>query len=330
MQTKKNCYFSLMVLLKAKPEVWHQKSDLMGACWMLLTTLFISLFLASGKLVEEDISIFQVVFLRYVTGFLTVVCLVVSHSGISIRKAFKTTRLLMNLARSVVCVVGITCLLYAAMGMPLADVNAIGLTQNMFIVLLAVLFLRESISLLRWVSIICCAAGAFLIALSQPESINSFFQLNFFAVIALVGALLIAIEMILVKLMAIHERSLTMLLYVNGLGVVVLCLPAIANWQTVTIWELVCFSLLGPIAIAAQLCTVQAYRLADASFLAPINYCGILFGGIIGFFCFGEIPSVSGVIGALLITIGGVTLVRAASRGMKRVNKECVINTDLK
>ncbi|MGI0117218.1 DMT family transporter [Zooshikella sp. RANM57] len=319
-----------MAILKTKPEVWWRKTELMGACWMLLTTLFISLFLAAGKLAQGNASIFQVVFLRYITGFMTVVYLVTFHAGLPLQEAFKTSRLSMNLVRSVACIVGITCLLYATMGMPLADVNAIGLTQNMFIVLLAVFFLSERINFLRWIAIVCCAVGALLIARSQSGSVASFLQLNIFAVIALVGAFLVAIEMIFVKLMAAHERSLTMLLYVNGLGVVGLCLPAIVNWQPVSAWELACFSLLGPIAIAAQLCTVQAYRCADASFLAPINYCGILFGGIIGFVGFGEIPSLGTVVGAILIAMGGITLVRTTNRRMKTNNKGSVQNTDLK
>ncbi|MBU2713496.1 DMT family transporter [Zooshikella harenae] len=321
---------SNIALVKTSSEVWWRKKELVGACWMLLTTLFISFFLASGKLTRSDVSIFQVVFFRYITGFITIICLVFFQVGLPIQQAFKTSRLRMHLARSVASVVGISCLLFSVGGMPLADVNAIGLTQNMFIVLLAVLFLRESVSFLRWLSITCCAIGAFMIVRSQEGSVISFLQLNFFAVIALVGAFLIAIEMVFVKLMAAHERSLTMLLYVNGLGVVVLCLPAIVNWQSVSVWELSCFSLLGPIAIAAQLCTVQAYRCADASFLAPINYCGILFGGIIGFVGFGELPSWGAIIGAVLIAVGGITLVRTTNRKMKIINKGCVQNVDLK
>jgi drug/metabolite transporter (DMT)-like permease len=43
------------------------------------------------------------------------------------------------------------------------------------------------------------------------------------------------------------------------------------------------FVLLGPIAVTAQYCIVQGYRLATLSFVGPVDYTWLIFAGLIGF-----------------------------------------------
>ncbi|WP_163833809.1 DMT family transporter [Spartinivicinus ruber] len=289
---------------------WWYKKELVGVGWMLVAAFLASLVLASGKLTRTDIPVFQIVFMRYLSGFVILFAMITLNKRLSFRETLTTSCLFLHMARAVSGIGGITCLLFAAMNIPLADVTAISLTQNMFIVLFAVLLLGETVSPIRWVAIACCALGAFLIVHGQQKYTSSIFFINLSVGMALLGACLVAAEMIFIKLLASQESPLTMLFYINGLGIVIFAFPGVASWQSVTVIEQIGLMLLGPIAIAAQHCTVQAYRCAEASLVAPVNYCGIVFAGGIGFLIFGEIPEPVAVIGSLMITIGGVVLAK--------------------
>jgi len=59
---------------------------------------------------------------------------------------------------------------------------------------------------------------------------------------------------------------------------------------------------------APQYFTIRGYRIADISVVGPIDYTWLVFAAIIGYVFFNEIPTVGVVLGALLITIGGVLL----------------------
>ena len=56
--------------------------------------------------------------------------------------------------------------------------------------------------------------------------------------------------------------------------------------------------------------SIAAFRLADASTLAPLVYIELIGASLIGYLAFGEIPGVATVIGAALIVLGGAILVR--------------------
>ena len=94
----------------------------------------------------------------------------------------------------------------------------------------------------------------------------------------------------------------------NFFGIFLILPPAILTWGSTELATNLQFLLLGPIAITAQYFTIRGYRIADISVVGPIDYTWLVFAAIIGYVFFDEIPTVGVVLGALLITIGGVLL----------------------
>ena len=64
----------------------------------------------------------------------------------------------------------------------------------------------------------------------------------------------------------------------------------------------------GLLATSAQYFYIKAYRLSQASFLAPIQYFHIIPILLIGYLIFGEIPSFQTLIGALIIILSLIGL----------------------
>lgn len=177
---------------------------------------------------------------------------------------------------------------------------------------LAVLLLRERVSLMQMLAAALCLAGAFVIVRGNaPEAAAGFsFSIGIAPVAMIAGAFLTACEVILIKVLSRHESALSMLLHVNGFAALLLVLPMLALWQPAPAWELAALCLLGPMAIAGQMCNVQAYRLADAAWLAPFGYSSLVFAALIGWIGFGDLPTLATLLGAGLIVAGGLLLIR--------------------
>lgn len=161
---------------------------------------------------------------------------------------------------------------------------------------------------LHWVAIGVCFTGAAIVMLSK--GVFKDMNLNYWwpALIALVGAVLIALESVLIKQFTRSEKRMTILLYANGFGILLLVIPAMLTWSSLNLLYNSAFLFLGPIAITAQYMTLRGYQLADLSVVGPVNYTWIIFAALIGFVGFGEYPTKGAVIGALFIIIGGLLL----------------------
>jgi drug/metabolite transporter (DMT)-like permease len=62
----------------------------------------------------------------------------------------------------------------------------------------------------------------------------------------------------------------------------------------------------GIVGAAAQILMTESYRHAGASTVSPLDYTSLLFALAIGYTVFGEVPSLSLVLGAPLVILAGV------------------------
>jgi drug/metabolite transporter (DMT)-like permease len=72
--------------------------------------------------------------------------------------------------------------------------------------------------------------------------------------------------------------------------------------------------LIGIIAGAQQFLMTSSFRYAEASLLAPLQYLVLVFAGFIGWVFWGEVPTTAAVVGAVIITVCGVFIVRRQTR----------------
>lgn len=288
------------------------RSKLVAALWVLAGALAFSLLFASGKLTGGAIPAIQIIFIRYLSGFATVSGLVAlqRRSWPAIRAS---QRRWLHFLRAFCGVAGGSCNIAAATLMPLADAAALALLQGMFTMLLAVLLLRERVTRGQIVAALLCLAGALVIVRGNAPSgggMAAIFDAGLAPLLAILGAFLIACEIILIKFLTRHETALSMLLHVNGFAALLLVLPMLLLWTAAPWQQLALLALLGPMAIAGQLCNLRAYSIADAAWLAPFGYSSVAFAALIGWVMFGDVPSLAAWIGTALIVAGGLVLIR--------------------
>ncbi len=274
--------------------------------WVLLGTALFSIVYASAKFGDGIASPLQVVLLRYISGFV-VLCgaAVYLKDGLA---AHFSKKPFAHFARAVFGCYGGAAIIYSSAKMPILDATAISLLYVIFIVALGVVILNERVGKLHWMAIVLSSLGALTVMMSRGafQSFNADYLWPAF--IAMAGALLIAMEAILIRTLSQSDKTLTVLLYVNFFGILLVAIPALSTWQMVSLSETMLLCMLGPIAISAQYCIIQGYRIADVSVVGPVDYTWLIFAALIGLVFFGEIPTPGVILGAALIVFGGYLL----------------------
>lgn len=93
-------------------------------------------------------------------------------------------------------------------------------------------------------------------------------------------------------------------------GSILLFPLALWNWSLPAADELGLLFLMGLISGVCHFMTINAFRHAEASLLAPLSYLELLGAAIIGYVAFGEVPGLRVFAGAALIVAGGLILVQ--------------------
>lgn len=263
---------------------------------------------AAGKLAGGLLPVAALVWLRFAGGaatilFVAAVRKVPLHKGLS-----PLWRL--HLLRAVCGVGGLACAVYAASVMPLADATAIGLMKGIFAIGLAGLILKEMVTGRHWVAGVLSMAGASLVVRSAEAAAGEP-EIAFSGVAAaLMSAVFMAAESLIMRYLAQREDTVTILAYVNVLAAVLLTGPVL--WLVlkngIAAGDLVAFAWLGPLAIVGQAFNISAYRLTGAATLAPAYYSTVVLSALFGYAVWGEVPGPGAAVGAGLILAGGAVL----------------------
>ncbi|MEO0976111.1 MAG: DMT family transporter [Pseudomonadota bacterium] len=263
---------------------------------------------AAGKIADGLLPVVVLVWLRFLGGAVTIV----GFGTIRRVPIFSNVSPLwkLHLMRAFCGIGGLACSIYAASILPLADATAIGLTKGIIAIALAGLILKELITGRHWLSGGLCAIGAYLVvrSVSSTDGLSSLALDG--VVAALMAAVFMACEALIMRYIAQRENTVTILAYVNVFASVLLALPVI--WiirdQQIPLSSLWAFAWLGPVAIIGQSLNISAYRRAGAATLAPIYYSSVVLAALFAYLVWGEVPSPIAAVGAGLIVLGGLVL----------------------
>lgn len=131
------------------------------------------------------------------------------------------------------------------------------------------------------------------------------------AVVAFASATFFAVEGLLISVLGRSERAFTVMLYVTFFGCCLMLIPALLEWQSISLKTGVMCLLLGPLGVVGQYCTIRGYRSAPLSVVAPVDYSWLLFSAVLGIVFFQEIPDIGTWIGCFAIILGDVLLARS-------------------
>nr|WP_236000963.1 DMT family transporter [Agrobacterium leguminum] len=235
---------------------------------------------------------FQLVFIRAMIGLLFILPLIWRHRMEMARVRYPWR----NIFRICCNAIALTSNFIAITLLPLATVNAVGFSRPLVTMAMAVAVLGEKVSRYRWAGA-CLAFVGVLIVIGPGGA-----AFNAGVLVVLVSVVFGALAVIQTRALRQENTTVMMVFYTVGLAVIT-AVPAIWTWKPVAPLDWGPLLAIGLLAQLGQYCFLRAYRIADASVLAPVGYLSILFVTAVGYFLFDEVPEARVVVGIVIILV---------------------------
>ena len=257
------------------------------------------------KYAGGDLAVAQIVFLRF--SFATLSMLpVMFASGLD---SFRTNRLTLHFARSMLLAAGIALYCTGLTIAPIAVVTTLNFTIPLFTLVLSSLILKERVGPLRWFATLAGFLGVCVVL--QPGHMA--FNPQWLTV--LLGASCFASLDVLNKAFVGKESFWAMIFYTALFTACITAYPAMQVWAPVSTTQLGLLAVLGSGANLLLYCLLKSFSFVDASALAPFRYTELLWSALVGFLFFAEVPAVTTLLGALVIVPSTLFVVWQESKG---------------
>ena len=174
---------------------------------------------------------------------------------------------------------------FSALSMiPVTRVTALGFTAPLFTAVLSVLVLGEVFRLRRWTATLCGFIGTLVIL--RP----GFAEIDLGSMLVLFSALLWGCTLMVIKVLARTESSLTITSYMNILLTLLSLVPALLVWRTPEGAQWFWLLAIGVLGTLAQVAITQSLKEADTGVVMPFDFLKLIWVAIMGYLFFGETP----------------------------------------
>ena len=295
-------------LEQAKAAWQRLPPNLRGALLVTLAAIGFTLVWTLAKvLAGRGMHPFQISFGRALFSLLALMPFVL-RGGL---RPFRTRHPWMHLTRAASGAIAMLFGFYALVNLPLAEVTALGFTTPLFTVLFAALVLNEGVGWRRWSAVAVGFIGMLIIV--KPGAA----ALQVDALYAIGSAMLVAFSITLVKRFPASESQTVLLFYVFFASILVCALPAQSVWRPMDGVEWLMLIAIGVLGLGAHALFISGFRIGESSFVAPFDYSKLLFAIVIGFFTFGETPSLTTLGGAAVLIVSSLYIAHREARRVK-------------
>jgi len=245
---------------------------------------------------DLDLHPFQIAFFRNLFGLLALAPWFL-RQGL---RPLRTRRLGLHSLRAGFNVVAMLLFFMGLSLTPIAQVQALGFTAPLFASLLAVLLLGERMGVWRWGALCVGFGGALIIIRPGVQVVDAG------SLMVLASAAVWSLAIIAIKSLSRTDSSVTITAYMVLLMTPMSLVAALFFWQWPDPWQLAWLVFVGVSGTLAQLAMAQALRLADTTVVMPLDFLKLVWGAVIGYLLFGEVPE-------LAIWLGGGVILAAAT-----------------
>ena len=258
---------------------------------MLISALGFTLMSVTVKYLK-DIPLFEKVFFRNLVS-LVIAFYLIKKSAVPIFGQKKSQLALF--ARAGFGLAGVILNFYAITHLTLADSTMLGKLSPIFVTIMACLFLKEKIDKEQIIGIFITFGGALLVI--KPE-----FSLSIIPSLAgLLSAASAGIAYTLLRYLKDKESPDTIVFYFSVVSVVGTLPFVLNNYIMPNSTQLMLLLATGLFASIWQFGITYAYKYSKATEVSIYNYSAIVFGIILGFIFFHEIPDMLSLLGGAII-----------------------------
>ena len=243
-----------------------------------------------------------------------------------LKTAFYTQKPLGHFYRGFIGVLSMAMGFYGILHLPLPETIALNYAMPLFTVIAGAVLLKEEVRRYRWTAVLVGFVGVMIIVWPRLTLFTSG-QIGLDEALAVVsvlcGSAMAAIAMVQVKQLVRTERTPTIVLYFSVSASLLSLLTIPAGWHLPDLQSasmLICSGLLGGVA---QILLTESYRHADVSAIAPFEYTSIIWGTIISYYFFAELPSPTLMVGVVIVIGAGIfILYRERQLAVERHRKQ--------
>ena len=265
---------------------------------MLLSILLFSFMDASVKWLGASYPTAQIMFFRCAVALVPILVIIAMRGGPGI---LRTRQWKMHLLRSLLGISAMGFAFYAFSLMPLAEAVSILHTAPLFMTALSVLLLREHVGIRRWSAVAFGFVGMLLVVRPGTDMLASGSLYMLFA------AFLIGCTSIIIRHLGKIDDPVCITFYFTVTGVVLsLFGMTLQGWEAPIPTDLALLIAIGLLGGMAQYLMTLSFKHLPLPVVAPLKYLTIVFGGIIAYLVWGEVPDLQSVAGILIIILTGL------------------------
>jgi drug/metabolite transporter (DMT)-like permease len=280
----------------------QRRDNLAGILWMVVAVGTLSLMDAVMKTLSARYPPLQVAALRGMSSLPVVLIWAALAGGF---RQLVAVRWPLHLARGLLGVLMLTAFVHAVRALPLAEAYSIFFVSPLLITALSVPLLAERVDASRWAAIAVGVLGVLVVL--RPTGAGT---LTFAGLAALAAAACYAVSAIAVRVLGRTDSTLSMMFWfivMVAIGAGALAAP---RWVTVerADWPLlVALALTGA---GGQFAITQAFRIGEASVVAPFEYSALAWGLGLDWALWSTRPDAGMLGGAAIVIAAGLYLIR--------------------
>jgi drug/metabolite transporter (DMT)-like permease len=255
---------------------------------------------AAIKWLVADYSPWQVLFVR--SAVILSLCLIIGRRRVVIQTMRSPIRNAL-FARAIGLLLAWLCFYTAARSLQLAELTTIYFASPLLVALLAVPILRETVTRMRWISILIGFAGVLIAC--RPGDLSHAGAIG----LALLAAVLWAGSMILIRQIATREPTLVQMLTSSFAFVLMTGTTMPFKWHTPDLLGWTLMIGIGVLGALAQFLLIEGIRRAPASVVSPLEFSALVWSFVLGYLIWADVPGLNVFAGAVLIMVSGVFIV---------------------
>ncbi len=266
---------------------------------MIFTTFLFSSMDGVSRYLAQNNSVLSLVSFRYwfVSFLMLISCLFIKDV---FKKIALTKQPFVQLSRGIILSVNNCIVIYSFTLIGLVETHAVIACYPLVVAGLSVPFLGEKMGWRRWSAI---AIGFIGVVIILRPSLDMF---SAGSIIALVGAILFAIYIILTRYVSKEDDALTSFFWMGIGGTVTMSLVSIFTWENIEqeywIWLLsMCI-----ISASSHFLMVKTLNIVQASVIQPFSYLQLVFASIIGVTFFSETVNSMIILGTTIVILAGL------------------------
>ena len=289
--------FTMKNNFKSKP--------LRGIIFMLLSSLCFAINDAvikfAVKQMENDFSMFNIIFVRGIFTSLLILISIFFFGKINLKKLLNNKR---SYLRGLFEVLAALTFLTGLMLMPMADVYTLLNTAPLIITAAGAVFLKEKVGIRRWSAVTMGFIGVLIVI--NPGNL----KFGYIFILPIMSAIFLTFRDVLTKGFKDSSSSLEIIFITSILVTIVFGALSIFYPIYVT-YENISLIIISSIFLTiAYLFSVLTVLYAPLSLTSSTRYSVIVFGIILGYMIFNEVPSINMIIGAIIISLSGLFVIK--------------------